>query len=218
MSQENEKLLEEIRKREITTYVGYSLRHHPCIKFLKEKINTDTQRINEVNIYCGSYLPHWRPGKDFRTVYSSVPELGGGVHLDLSHEIDYAYYILGKPQNIFSHFRSQSSLQIPVIDYANYSLDYEGFTANIILNYYRIKPKREIEILFDDDIWRVDLINSTISNVKGEVIFSEKTDQMSMLKNQMKYFVDAFKNDLFIDNDVFEAYEVLKICLHDAKR
>ena len=35
-------------------------------------------------VICSSYLPDWRPGVDYRTVYSARKALGGGVTIDLN--------------------------------------------------------------------------------------------------------------------------------------
>ena len=44
----------------------------------------------------GSYLPGWRPGTDYRQSYSAQRRLGGGVLLDVIHEVDYAAWVLGR--------------------------------------------------------------------------------------------------------------------------
>ena len=59
------------------------------------------------------------------------------------------------------------------------------------LNYYRPVAKREIEIVFDDDIWKANLLTGEIRNNKNEIIFSDLlmiglrrytyTDQMKYL-------------------------------------
>ena len=76
--------------------VAYVLRHDPCAFFVKHQL--ENQRLGElveVDFYCGSWLPSWRPGLDYRTSVSASRELGGGVLLELSHEIDLAQYLLG---------------------------------------------------------------------------------------------------------------------------
>jgi predicted dehydrogenase len=218
VSHETSRILSEIKKQNIKTYVAYSLRFHPCIQFLKNELKDKQHLINEVNIYCGSFLPSWRPNENFREVYSAIPELGGGVHLDLSHEIDYAYHLFGNPQRVSNTLTNGSTLKIRAVDYANYLLEYNNFSVNITLNYYRVKPKREIEILFEDDIWVADLIKSEVRNAEGEVIFAREAGQVNNLANQMRAFLESLNNNTPTSNDAFEAYEVLKICLNDAKR
>ncbi|MEO8173176.1 MAG: Gfo/Idh/MocA family oxidoreductase, partial [Sediminibacterium sp.] len=75
------RLAEKINEKGIRSYVACNLRFLPVLLFLKN--NLGNRRINEVNIYCGSSLPAWRPGTDYTTSYSADEARGGGVHLDL---------------------------------------------------------------------------------------------------------------------------------------
>jgi predicted dehydrogenase len=119
------KLIPYIEENNILTYCACNLRFHPVILFLKENIGK--KRINEVNIYCGSWLPGWRSGKDFRHSYSAKPEMGGGVYLDLIHEIDYCFWLFGAPEKVYSVKTNKSSLSIKSIDFASYNLLYRDF-------------------------------------------------------------------------------------------
>src|SRR5690606_14944767 len=92
---DGEFLLHAIKEKNLITYVACNLRFLDCLKFIKDFILG--KRINEVNIYCGSYLPDWRQGVNFREIYSANKDMGGGVHIDLIHEIDYANWIFGNP-------------------------------------------------------------------------------------------------------------------------
>ena len=213
-----DEILNLVAKKKVTTYVACNLRFHPCLKFLKEKIDNQNLLINEINIYCGSYLPDWRPGLDFRNIYSANLKMGGGVHLDLFHEIDYVTWLFGQPKLYNSVKRSVSSLSIDSIDYANYILEYENFTTSIILNYYRKKAKREIEIVFDQITWNVDLINNSIKTDEGDVIFEVKQfDVLQTYKSQLSYYIDCLKVKSQPMNSFEDSIPALKICLENEK-
>ncbi len=168
-------------------------------------------KINEVNVYCGSYLPDWRPGKDFRTLYSADPGRGGGVHLDLFHELDYLVWIFGQPIKHNGTFRNVSSLNINAIDYANYVLCYP---ASVILNYYRRKAKRVMEIVFSDKTWIVDLLKNEIRDENEILIFASEFEIMDTYKKQMSDFIEGLKSNSPL-NTLKESVEILKICLNN---
>ncbi|MFC4209939.1 Gfo/Idh/MocA family protein [Pedobacter lithocola] len=210
------KLVELIAEKQLVSYVACNLRFHPCIKFLKEKMEDKPLRINELNIYCGSYLPDWRPGRDFRYIYSANAEMGGGVHLDLFHEIDYTTWLFGSPNKSKSVLRNNSSLDIDAVDYANYILQYDGFTASIILNYYRRNPKREIEVVFEDDTWTVDLIKNTLKNDANEYLFEASDfDVKHTYIFQLEYFINCLKTNQIPMNSFKDSLENLKLCLNN---
>lgn len=213
-SLEYDDLLNNISKIGLITYVACNLRFLDSLKFLHDYIqNNPNQRINEVNVYCGSYLPEWRPGTDYRKCYSAIPELGGGVHIDLIHDIDYVYWIFGKPIASNGICRNVSSLDIRAIDYANYQLIYPGFTASIILNYYRRDYKRKLEVVFENSTWTVDIKSNSIYNESGCLIFKGENSPIETYKTQLEYFINSITNGDKPENDVNTAYDILKICL-----
>lgn len=209
-------LIRLIEAKNLITYVACNLRFHPCVLFINEYIKTVKIRINEINVYCGSYLPDWRPGKDFRKIYSANENMGGGVHLDLFHELDYTTWIFGQPIKSSSIKRSVSSLTINAVDYANYCLEYNNFTANIVLNYYRKKVKRTIEIVLDNQIISVDLVNNLVSDENDQVLFQSSNFEMrNTYINQMEYFINCIKKNEKPMNSLKESIEVLKIVLQN---
>jgi predicted dehydrogenase len=211
-----DEIIKKVVEKNIKTYIGCNLRFHPALNFIKNLLNKNNIKINEVNIYCGSYLPDWRPSQDYRESYSSNKQLGGGVHLDLIHELDYAIWLFGKPLKSNSIKRKVSNLMIDTIDYSNYNLTYSDFNVSITLNYYRNKPKRQLEIILENEIILCDLLTSTITNINNDIIF--KGDDFSFSKtylNQMEYFINSLKIKNVYMNDIHESFEILKIALND---
>jgi predicted dehydrogenase len=102
-------------KKELTIknnkiFIGYVLRFHPLLKKLKLFLNDE--KILLANAKCGQYLPTWRPDTDYKNCYSAKKEEGGGVLLDLSHEIDYVQWLCGSFTEIKSYKRKISDLKI----------------------------------------------------------------------------------------------------------
>jgi len=210
------KIIDLVADKKIMTYVACNMRFHPGINYIKGYIESNRLEINEVNIYCGSNLPDWRPGTDYRKSYSANEDLGGGVHLDLIHELDYCVWLFGIPLKVESVKRKVSTLKINAIDYANFTLSYEKFTVNIILNYYRIDPRREIELVCSNDTIVVNLLKNRIhSTVSGKVIYEEPFYMSDTLESQIKYFIDQIETKQEPENNLEKGVAVLKIALHE---
>ena len=211
-----EELIRRIYKKKILTYTACNLRFHPALQFLKKYLAESKPVINEVNIYCGSYLPDWRPETNFRKSYSSISAMGGGVHLDLIHELDYCLWLFGEPPQVKVVKRSVSGLKVDAVDYANFTLLYPQFTVNIILNYYRRDPKRQLELLMENETLLIDLLNNSIINTTyRKKIFGEPFSMLKTYESQMRYFFDSLKNRQQPMNDISEGVAVLKMALHE---
>lgn len=121
-----------IKKNKV--FIGYVLRFHPLLKKLKTFLEDET--VIKVNVDCGQYLPTWRPNSNYKDCYSAKKEEGGGVLLDLSHEIDYVQWLFGKITEIKSYQVKISDLEIDSDDltmligktnknvFVNVSMDY----------------------------------------------------------------------------------------------
>ena len=210
-----DKIIKEVKGKQVITYVACNMRFHPAIKFLKEYLQQTNSRINEVNIYCGSYLPDWRPGSNFKTSYSANADMGGGVHLDLIHELDYCTWLFGMPMNVNAVVRKTSSLQINAADSALFQFIYPGFTAAIGLNYYRRDAKREIEVLTEENTLLVDLLHNTvISKLNGKILYEAPFVMADTYTEQMKYFINHINQHKQPMNGIEEGVAVLKLALH----
>jgi len=141
-------------------FVGYNLRYHPVILYLKSFLKNKS--ILTANVTCNSYLPEWRK-RDYRKIYSAKRNKGGGVHLDLSHEIDYVNWIFEgfKRKKLF--LKKISNLKINSYDYLK--LIGSSMFARIIdinLNYFSRKNKRYIEIIMNNKNIHADLLENKI--------------------------------------------------------
>ncbi|MFB2118250.1 Gfo/Idh/MocA family protein [Parapedobacter sp. 2B3] len=207
-----DEMVERITNSPVKTYVACNLRFLNCLAFAQKFL--EEHRINEVNVYCGSYLPGWHPGENFRLGYSANRHLGGGVHIDLIHEIDYVYWLFGSPRSVSRFLKDKSSLQIDATDYANYLFDYEAFPINVVLNYFRKDSKRSLEVVCENGTLYVNLLtNECFWN--GESVFSSNQRIIDTYTTQIEYFlrevVTPGNSTHF--NKINEAYDVLRLCL-----
>jgi predicted dehydrogenase len=211
---DSQELLTILKRNNSFTYVACNLRFHPCIQFLRGYLKQNRSQVNEVSVYCGSYLPEWRSNVNFKEVYSANSAMGGGVHLDLIHELDYITWLFGQPSQFRGFQSSTSTLQIDAPDYAHYLLNYPGFSATISLNYFRRDPKRKIEVVMQDETLTVDLIKNSITNNRQEVLYSN-TDftVLDTYFSQLKYFLEKLMHNEVPMNTFEDSLDVLKIAL-----
>lgn len=211
---EAEQLLIKLRDKNILTYVGCNLRFHPILQYFKN--NFSKLKPLEVNIYSGSFLPKWRPNNDYKNSYSSHKKMGGGVHLDLIHEIDYCTWLFGFPNKISSLIRKVSNLEIDSCDYAHYLLDFETFITCITLNYFRKEKKRQLEVIYENGLVNVDLINNKIFSNDFDIDYSNSYFELQVTYDkQMTYFIENIKRDLPFENDFSTGLKNLKIALNE---
>ena len=142
-------LISEARKRNRIVQVGYNLRFNPGIRKLKEIIDSSViGKILWARIEVGQHLPDWRPSQDYRKSYSATRDLGGGIVLDASHEIDYAIWLLGKPVEIVCMAGKVSQLEVDVEDCATLLLRFEnGAQADIHLDFVQRSYSRSCKLV-----------------------------------------------------------------------
>ena len=152
----------EIKNNQV--YVGYNLRFHPLLQKIKEKISG--RKLWNIQVFCGSYLPNWRPGRDYRKTSSAKRETGGGVLLDLNHEMDYVQWLAGPLEVVYVVSEKVSDLEIDSNDLLLLSgKTSDGAHVHISLNYFTRKPFRQILVDGDGISIRGDLITNTLSVV-----------------------------------------------------
>src|SRR2546426_614100 len=99
--------------------VGYNLRFHPGVQKLKMMLDSGAiGRLLVVKAEFGQYLPDWRPTQDYRESYTARAELGGGIILDASHEIDYVRWLGGEAVSVYAESGKLSQLEMKAEDTA----------------------------------------------------------------------------------------------------
>ena len=167
-------------------FVGYNMRFNPIINFLKKKIKS--KKIWNVNIFCGSYLPNWRNNIDYRKSSSAKKHCGGGVLLDLSHELDYVQWLFGKIKIQYCKSKKLSNLNIKTDDFLSLTGKTEKVPSiQIILNYFTREPTRQILIDGKNISLQADLIKKNVVYYNGNkkrIYNFKNSDRNSEYKKQ----------------------------------
>ena len=190
-------------------YVASPLRYNAVIQFLKDNIRIED--VISVRSISSSYLPNWRPGQDYRQVYSAHKEMGGGVSIDLIHEWDYLTFIFGWPQKIKSFIGKKSKLEIDSDDYALYIAEYANMVAELHLDYFGRKSIREVQIFTGKDTIVGDLLNQEVYYLCSEekLKFYEERDDYQ--KRELDHFLDLIEKRETSENGYWHGLRVLKL-------
>lgn len=174
----------------ISVFIAYNMRYKKFFDIIGDIILNHRNDIRLVKLHSGQYLPEWRPYKDYRLSYSAHKDQGGGVHLDLSHEIDYMLWLFGEPrQTLFTYKDHISTLEIDSIDYFKGLYKYDNFVVDIELDYFRPK-ERYIKILGEDNVLcDCDLVNKRLI-VNNEDISSDDFFDIDTHFEELKDFIN----------------------------
>lgn len=114
-----DQLLREARQRRKIIYVGYHFRHHPLLKIAKRFLDSGKLgKLHAAHFITAEYLPGWHPWENYRKGYAGRRNLGGGVVLTQSHDLDLIYWFFGKPRVVSAAVQNSGTLGINVDDVA----------------------------------------------------------------------------------------------------
>jgi CMP-N,N'-diacetyllegionaminic acid synthase len=170
--------LNELSIGQNQVYTAYYLRFHPVLVELKSRLQG--QRILHINIITGQYLPSWRPDRDYTKTYSADPDRGGGVLLDLSHELDYLQWLCGGPLiHLAASSKKISNLEIRSDDFFSaIGVTEQGTQCTLTLDYLSRISIKHILVHTDNATYRGDLVNGTLEvgddQMQQNLLYSEK--------------------------------------------
>lgn len=194
-------------------YVAAPMRF--CKAFIELKKHISSVSPYSARVICSSYLPNWRKGVDYRTVYSARREMGGGVAIDLIHEWDYLSDLFGFPLAVHSFVGKYSSLEITSDDLAVYIAQYNSLLAEIHLDYFGREYRRSIELFCQNGTVVADFGKGTLTLENGDLIdCAEEVNQRYI--REIEYFIDYATGNASCINTPQHALKVMKLTGHNA--
>ena len=145
-------------------------------------------------VICSSYLPDWRPGVDYRTVYSARRALGGGVTIDLIHEWDYLVDLFGPPCELYNFKGQYSELEVDSDDVSLYIARWPRMLGEVHLDYFGRGYRRSIELFTPSGSLAADFGAGTLTLPDGTVE-QYPGDVNRRYLREMEYFLDYALGD-----------------------
>jgi predicted dehydrogenase len=142
-------LIDEAERRGKLLAVGFNLRFLPSLREVGRSV--EDKRVGRplaVRVEFGSYLPDWRPGRDYRDSYAVSAAEGGGILLDAIHELDYLGWLFGDAVEVLAMLEHVSDLAGDTEDLAELTVRFAaGVVAQVHLDYVQRSYRRQMQIL-----------------------------------------------------------------------
>ncbi len=169
-------------------FVGYNMRFNPIIQEIKKLSNG--KKFLSADFYCSYYLPFWRKEINYVKSASAKRKFGGGVLLDLSHEIDYIKWIFGDIKINKSISKKISNLKINTDDYFSLCGSTKKIKQlSINLNYFSRKKIRKMTINGNKEFIEADLVKNEIIYIsnkrKNKIQFKKYNKDISYKKQHL---------------------------------
>lgn len=212
------------KKNNVFIHVGFMMRFHPHIKKIRKIIDNNLYgNLISINSKWGEYLPDWHPWENYKDSYAAKKELGGGVSLTLSHDIDIANFLANSiPVKSFKINNYNSNLGITVETGTDILVKYEnGITANIHLNFHEKNKERFLKLVFDEasltfNYYDCELIVKKPEE-KDEVLIEKGFIRNNLFMEQSKYFFSKINNFSIQESlkNIEESKLIITICNND---
>ena len=195
--------------------VACPLRWYEAVAAVKENL-VELGQIHTVNICCQSYLPDWRPRRNYKTSYSASLDQGGVVR-DLVHEIDYCNYLFGLPSAGDIQFSGVRGGSIGIESTSNAILSWGigGQTlVSIQLDYLTRSAKRSICVYGEKGEIKADLISGEVKCVlaggESKIQNVEVNRDAATVKMLESFIKDDGLGCTF--QQALEAAEIIDVC------
>lgn len=208
------KILYLLKKNKVTLQVGYLLRFHPLIQFLKNEISS-YYKNNFINVkmITNSYLPNWR-STPYQKSVSAQKKFGGGVLNELSHEIDLIIYLFAKPKELFARSINTKKLDINVEDVSSVVLrTKKKINIFLHLDFSKLPEQRLIEIESNKASLKLDLNNGIFikKNKKTSIKKKTKIRKNTLMQKQFNFFLKCIKKKNFTVQSFKDSLKVVNI-------
>ena len=215
-TEEGEIIKNKLKNSDSILYIGYQNHFDPLFQKVKDLICSKKlgDLVSARFEWC-TYLPDHHKYEDYKKSYAARSDLGGGVLLGLSHEIDMIISLFGQPNTITALKSNNKKINLRVDDTIMALCDYSNknnkFILNLTLSYSQILETRNFKIHLEEGFIDCDLNERKITildSKKSETpeIFESNISRNEIFISQTKQFIKAItsndKSIINIDNSI----------------
>ena len=150
--------------------VGYNLRYFDSLQYFREQIHGGLiGKLYSIRVEVGQNLETWRKDQNYRNTVSASSRLGGGVLLELSHEIDYLLWIFGQIEWVQSINSTHRYADIDVEDTSRVVMNIKnnnhscGISCSLNMDFVRLDPVRKCYVIGEKSTLLWDGLNGVVS-------------------------------------------------------
>jgi predicted dehydrogenase len=182
------RLLQEHPRRS-AVWVAAPLRAHAAFRHVRRLVGR-LEQGGSAHVWSQSWLPDWRPERDFRESYSARAD-EGGVLRDLVHEIDYATVLFGPPVLLGANVATGGPLDIEAEQAATLLWTTGQFDVTTRLDYITRPTTRGVVVQSPSGIIEWDVVRATVRHTTpdGEVmeqVFEHDLDRDIVMGTQAR--------------------------------
>lgn len=149
---ELDQLMKVVQEKKLVAAVSYHLRFNWFLQELRDWLNEDgMSKPVSVRAFVGEQVANWHSWEDHRNSYACRRDLGGGVILTLSHDLDMLYWLFGKPETIRAVGGNLVHKDIDVEDTAEIAMKFKNdLVVSLHMDYWQPVKRREMDIFCED--------------------------------------------------------------------
>ena len=213
--------LEASRRHGRSLHVACNLRFDAGLRWIRERL-PQVGRVTAVDAECLSWLPAWRPQRDFRDTYSARAG-EGGVLLDMIHEIDYCRWLFGECESLVATVDNLGILGLPSeVDEAVRLLwtGRDGLRIGVSLSYVARPTRRTLRVSGERGMLEWDLVKRAARALDADGRLVDEyswTGPDDMYRNQLAAWLAVLRGEDRADLSTgADGVAALRIC--DAAR
>ena len=219
--QDAHSILTQLRVGTNACQLGYNLRFSTSLEFFRDYLQQERRgKVKRFVAETGQYLPDWRPDRDYRETVSARSDRGGGVLLELSHEIDYLRWIFGDWDWVSAWTGNVSALDIDVEDTALITVGIKGesggeqLLGQLSLDFVRRDKTRSVTAVCELGTVRWDGIAGRVEErdamkARWETLAEDRTDE-STYEAQWASFLKVVESGAMPIVSLEDGVEVLR--------